>query len=246
MNASKLDAPIVLAHGMLGLMQGLFGGGRIENYFHGIPDWLRAAGNEVIVTEVPGIGSIARRAEALREGILTATDMPVHMIGHSQGGLDARHMMTHLGMAERVISLTTIGTPHRGSPIADWGVAAADATGLLQLMAASPLDTEAFHDLGATRMEKFNRHTPDVAGVCYRSIVGECPREQMLPTLRLCHDHVAKTEGPNDGLVSAISAQWGEDCTVWPADHARQIGWFNGEDFDWEQHWAALLKNLAN
>ncbi|MBL68559.1 MAG: hypothetical protein CMO74_15190 [Verrucomicrobiales bacterium] len=246
MNAPKLDAPIVLAHGMLGLMQGLFGGGRIENYFHGIPDWLRATGNEVIVTEVPGIGSITRKAEALRKGILTATKVPTHVIGHSQGGLDARHMVTHLGTADRVISLTTIASPHRGSPIADWGVATADATGVLQMMDASPLDTEAFHDLGSARMAEFNRQTPNVKEVRYRSIVGECPREQMLPTLRLCHDHIVKIEGPNDGLVSTVSAHWGEDCTVWQADHSRQIGWFSDGDFDWKQHWATLLNNLAD
>jgi len=36
----------------------------------------------------------------------------VHLFAHSMGGLDARHMITHLGMANRVRTLTTIGTPH--------------------------------------------------------------------------------------------------------------------------------------
>ena len=39
----------------------------------------------------------------------------VNIIAHSLGGLDARQMLTHLGMGSRVASLTTVGTPHRGT-----------------------------------------------------------------------------------------------------------------------------------
>ena len=38
------------------------------------------------------------------------------------GGLDARYLISRLGMADRVLSLTTLGTPHRGTSFADWGV----------------------------------------------------------------------------------------------------------------------------
>ena len=46
----------------------------------------------------------------------------VHVIAHSMGGLDARYMISRLGMEDRVLSLTTVGTPHRGSKYADWGI----------------------------------------------------------------------------------------------------------------------------
>jgi len=53
-----------------------------------------------------------------------------HLIAHSMGGLDCRYLISHLqpsdenrkgskGNGCRVASLTTIGTPHRGSPFAD-------------------------------------------------------------------------------------------------------------------------------
>ena len=42
----------------------------------------------------------------------------MHLIAHSMGGLDARHMIVREGMAERVASLTTVGTPHNGTPVA--------------------------------------------------------------------------------------------------------------------------------
>ena len=44
----------------------------------------------------------------------------VVIIAHSMGGLDARYMISRLGMDDRVTALVTITTPHRGSPYADW------------------------------------------------------------------------------------------------------------------------------
>ncbi|RKP08667.1 Alpha/Beta hydrolase protein, partial [Thamnocephalis sphaerospora] len=45
----------------------------------------------------------------------------VNLIAHSMGGLDGRHLITHLRPETyRVRSLTTISTPHRGSPFMDW------------------------------------------------------------------------------------------------------------------------------
>ena len=46
---------------------------------------------------------------------------PFHLIAHSMGGLDSRFLITHLQPDgdNRILSLTTIGSPHHGSPIAD-------------------------------------------------------------------------------------------------------------------------------
>ena len=244
MNAPKLDTPIVLAHGMLGMLQVFFNEVRIERYFHGIPEWLRAAGNEVVVTLVPGTGSIERRAEALRRNILATTNGPIHVIGHSQGGLDSRYMITHLDMAKRVRSLTTIGTPHRGSPIADWGVSTADKAGVFQLIENTRMDTQAFLDLRTKNMATFNENTPNMDGVRYYSIKGIGDPNKMIATLRWCHNYIAKQEGANDGLISAVSAEWGENVTEWPADHANQIGLFCSDHFDWQTHWSKMLKHL--
>ena len=54
-----------------------------------------------------------------------------HIIAHSMGGLDARHAIAHVpGLAGRVATLVTIGTPHRGSPVAD-AIAGDVGTGLI-------------------------------------------------------------------------------------------------------------------
>ena len=50
-------------------------------------------------------------------------------------------------------------------------------------------------------------------------------REKMIYGLRFTHDLVAPTEGPNDGLVSARSAAWGEVLPRWDCDHVNLVGW---------------------
>jgi triacylglycerol esterase/lipase EstA (alpha/beta hydrolase family) len=46
----------------------------------------------------------------------------VHLIAHSMGGLDCRYLITHLKQQRsfKVLTLTTLSTPHRGSPFMDW------------------------------------------------------------------------------------------------------------------------------
>ncbi len=41
-----------------------------------------------------------------------------HIVGHSMGGLLARHYVQHCGGDRRVKTLITLGTPHRGTPTA--------------------------------------------------------------------------------------------------------------------------------
>lgn len=47
----------------------------------------------------------------------------IHIVGHSKGGIVGRRYVQHFGGARRVQSLTTLGTPHYGTPIAIAGLA---------------------------------------------------------------------------------------------------------------------------
>ncbi|MBV8269797.1 MAG: hypothetical protein JO252_26030, partial [Planctomycetaceae bacterium] len=111
----RLQAPIVLAHGLFGV--GPVGVGRLRfaSYFRGIPEFLRAGGNRVVVTRVPPIAGVKTRARRLGEQVEAAfPGEPVHIIGHSMGGLDARQLLADPAWSGRILSLTTIGTPHLG------------------------------------------------------------------------------------------------------------------------------------
>jgi len=98
-------------------------------------------GAEVIVTSVPGFvvfpssipkplnlcviirtGSITSRADRLHEQLKSRVrGRGVNFLAHSMGGLDCRHLISHISPKEYVpLSLTTLSTPHRGSPFMDW------------------------------------------------------------------------------------------------------------------------------
>ena len=240
-----MKTPIVLAHGMLGLAQAFIQDLQLADYFKGIPEWLKENGCTVITPQVEGIGSIKTRAASLKRQIIEATDEPVHIIAHSQGGLDSRHMISHLEMADHVRSLTTIATPHRGSPVADWAISRTQQIGIFKMLQWSSMDTQAFLDLRTTECAAFNEKNPDAEGIKYLSVAGEPKRKHTLRALRMCHDIVFEAEGSNDGLVSSQSARWGEETIIWPADHAQQIGWFNEPSFDWRDGWGKVLDRIG-
>jgi triacylglycerol lipase len=110
--------PIVLAHGLSGFRQ-LFG---VVDYFFGIPGDLRSGGAQVFVTQVSAFASAEQRGEQLLqqvEFIAASTGAgKVNLIGHSQGGLDARYVMAV--RPDLIASLTTVATPHLGADLADF------------------------------------------------------------------------------------------------------------------------------
>ena len=114
----KTKYPILLVHG-LGMKDTFFmkSFGRIDRI-------LRIQGYTVFKSNVDGFGSVESNAEQLKEeiqGILRENGVEkVNIIAHSKGGLDAKYMIQHCGMAAQVASLTTLCTPHRGSPIASF------------------------------------------------------------------------------------------------------------------------------
>ncbi len=117
--------PIILVHGFSGFMD--IGG---VDYFYEVADDLRAAGADVTAPSLPPYDSSDQRAFALADvvdEVLARTRAEkVHLIAHSQGGIDSRVLITDLGYADRVASVITISTPHRGSVVADVAGAAPD------------------------------------------------------------------------------------------------------------------------
>jgi triacylglycerol lipase len=222
------SAPIVLAHGLCGFDR-LFNCRRPTGpeYFPGVRRHLEAAGARVLVARVSPTAGIATRAAELRDVIRRAVGAgPVHVVGHSLGGLDARHMIARLGMAAQVISLTTVGTPHRGSPFADWALARF-ARVFLPLVRRAGLPDAAFHDLTTPACAEFNRATPDAPGVRYFSVAGVVEQPWLGAEWAVPSRIVGRAEGPNDGVVSVASAGWGEWTAVWPGDHLNLVNWPN-------------------
>src|SRR5207248_235002 len=123
MAAPRLRAPIVLVHGLLGFDAVRLAGVQLLHYFPGVEGSLRKAGNRVLTARLSPTAGVAHRAAELRDFLNhEVPGEPVHIFAFSMGGLDARYMTSRLGMEDRVLTLTTLGTPHRGTVFADLGV----------------------------------------------------------------------------------------------------------------------------
>jgi triacylglycerol lipase len=117
--------PIVLMHGMGGFNQ-LANLPLTVSYFNGVQADLKAHGeSEVFLTIAPPFNTSEVRAQSIApqlDAILKMTGAAkLNLIGHSQGGMDARILVSPAGMGygNRVASVTTIATPHRGTKVAD-------------------------------------------------------------------------------------------------------------------------------
>jgi hypothetical protein len=150
---------------------GMFGFGRLGSYDYfahverAIGTRLREHGHEAqtFVVDVLPTASIRRRAGALAELVARTCDEdagsgPIHLVGHSTGGLDSRLVAspsavlpvakTSLGWLSRLASVTTINAPHYGTPTASFF---ATLSGQRMLYAMSALTIAAL-TLGAPPM----------------------------------------------------------------------------------------------
>jgi triacylglycerol lipase len=236
--------PVVLAHGLMGF-DVIKLGKREAEYFRGVPAKLRRMGARVDLPRVPAVASIQRRAEALAEHIRGMDAKRVNVIAHSLGGLDARYAISKLGLANKVASLVTVGTPHRGTPIADVGAAVVgDRLGLRRALEVLRIDVNAFYDITTARMAAFNSDVVDAGGVAYASFPStvRAKLRRLNPLLLAPYLYLSEQHGPNDGLVPITSQKWGEVWGEIDADHWAQIGW-SGR-FDAPAFYAQVLREL--
>ncbi|WP_144778941.1 lipase family alpha/beta hydrolase [Marinobacter maritimus] len=113
-NYADTRYPVVLVHGMFGF-DSIIG----VDYWYGIAEDLRKNGADVYTTQVPALDSTIARGEALLPQIeaIAAVHGKVNLIGHSHGGPTARYVSTI--RPDLVASVTSVGSPHTGSPVAD-------------------------------------------------------------------------------------------------------------------------------
>jgi triacylglycerol lipase len=219
------------------------------HYFKGIKPHLETHGFTVFHPNQDFAGSVQLRSGQLKqrvdEALAETGAAKVHIIAHSMGGLDARHMIVDLGMADKVASLTTIGTPHRGTVLADHALSHGGK--LLMDILQRVVNVDGFVDLTITACEEFNRRAEDAEArneVIYQTYASaEDVRRvfaPLVPSWLFINEHA----GENDGLVPFTSQQWAEELVAsdglrkqivrkkypLPADHLNQVGWWDPQE----------------
>jgi triacylglycerol lipase len=249
----------------------------VVDYFRGLEDHIKKAGKHKAC--FPDVGALDRcedRAKMLAQGIhKTFPDGEIHIIAHSMGGLDSRMLIerNHLGLSGRIKSLTTVATPHFGSPAADLvlgerpkeeSIKFGDAiAGVIRFLG---LADGALRDLTT----KGAAATPDPRqshpGIRYRSYaaVGRpagllgflgLPRKKTAAAFLPTHGYLESVPdgGENDGVVPFRSAQYGEfqQDDLWQCDHADAMGYnldtpIFGFRFKHLDAYDAIIRQLEN
>jgi triacylglycerol lipase len=219
------------------------------HYFNGVASHLQQHGFEVYKTSVRFAAGAGVRARDLRQEILRVLEQSqqekVHIIGHSMGGLDARHMIVDEEMADKVASLTTIGTPHLGTSFAEWGLSHGGHEAVAALRQI--VDLEGFLTLTRTARATFNervRNREATNGVVYRTYASHQEQHRVFAPIQFSWGIIFDEEGENDGLVPAQSQAWmgelvSDEGVVKPvhqhpfpvpADHLNQVAWWDLEE----------------
>jgi triacylglycerol lipase len=236
---------IILVHGILGFRE-KFG---IE-YFRGVVEHLTEKGHKVIAPILDPTRGIEYRGGQLRDQINAALasgtidqSQKTHIVAHSMGGLDSRWMLSPVNpkrIQAPIRSLTTISTPHQGSPIADLIDAPEELSPFGQLpfgphpnllqpaLDALGISLDGLRNLTTGYCKQFSAAYTNSPAVAYFSVAGT-GRIGFLETCApfvLFHKYISALTGEaNDGLVTVASAKWGQfDPNTWPADHADEVG----------------------
>jgi len=266
-----MTQPIILAHGIARFD---FLGNKLlhldnsndphvdcAHYFKCIRTMLQHNGFDVTHSNVSFAASVeVRSADLLKQvqNVLQKTGASrVNIIAHSMGGLDARHMMFNDRQAgrihEKIASLNTISTPHRGSPFAEWAVK--NLPHLTSTLAKLGIDAEGLKDCTTTACEKFNAD-PKVkefeagCGVPINTFAGRSGFAATLGLLKPAFAIIDVKEGENDGLVSVESAKWNGNphVAVWDdTDHLNELGWWDLDQIaDFESEGSLLRRIHSN
>lgn len=235
--------PVVLSHGILGFddTQGLANG--LIKYWGGMDDYLRRQGVAVLTPGKTAMQGLDFRAKEQKNQVLywMAANgyTKVHIIGHSQGGLDSRYMITNLAMASKVSTLTTLNSVHRGTPVADIALAVipswlkpsvsivVNAFAKLIYRSGNQDVLNMAKSLTTGYLKSFNTSTPNASGVKYYSYGSKMawadpvqhPLMAPIYPITWAGGVFNGQGGANDGVVPFTSQSWGtwkgEPSTYW-------------------------------
>ncbi len=213
--------PILLVHGVF------FRDTKFFNYWGRIPKELELNGAKIFYGNHQSASSVADSAAELKLRIIEILSETkaekINIIAHSKGGLDCRYAISNLNIGDKVASLTTINTPHKGCLFADYllskmpsdiknKVANTYNSTLKRFGEPNPDFLAAVNDLTDSYCGQFNTESTipksvfcqSIGSVLTKATNGKFP-------LNFSYHLVRHFSGENDGLVDETSFKWGEN-----------------------------------
>lgn len=252
--------PFVFAHGFFGFET--FAGLDFETYYYKVKETLAAHGEIIETPAVDPFNDSEVRGKKLLgkvEDFLQETGASkVNIIGHSQGGLDARVVAGT--RPDLVASVVTIATPHHGTPIGD----------IVTKMLANPNAQQIVDDLGKllggllwdaagnqTSLTKsfaqfsqpgiaaFNAKYPDAPGVFYASIAG---RSALHPMGSACEaDVVVPFISPWESTLDPLEALfYATEIPLAGTSNEINDGLVRAKDARWGEFWGCIPADHVN
>ncbi len=187
----------------------------------------------------------------------------VNVVAHSMGGLDMRHALSHLGIANKVASLTTVATPHHGTFLADLilktpEIITEKLSDIVDWFGDSVYPREKSEVLSSVEQlcrgyiqNEFNINTPNLEGFpyfSYSAAVGKGTAYSLNPVFLFQNVQIYGQEGVNDSFVSVESAKWGEHLGTIPLSHMNQINVQVSKENKprYYEFWTGVIKGLKN
>ena len=232
--------PLLLVHGMG------FRDRKHYCYWGRTAKLLKRHGARVFFGGQDSSGSVESNARCVNGALFDALERSgaekVNIIAHSKGGLEARYLITRLGCADKVASLTTLATPHHGSVTVDrlmglvpQGFIKAGCKPIdlwFRLLGDRHPDTyAAICAFRTADAERFNKETPDMTGIFYQSygFVMKSAFSDML--MWFSNLAVGYFEGANDGLLPPRAVKWTNYRGTYTGIEKRGISHFDETDF---------------
>jgi pimeloyl-ACP methyl ester carboxylesterase len=200
---------------------------------------LEEIGCEVHSLKEMGFGSFTDQVDRAMKQIdrvlaSTSGDAPVHLFGHSMGGLVARGVAQRMSSRYpgRVRTVLTIGSPHGGARAADGAFTFHERSpALYRLLKLFGYDTlerlEHLKPLRLEAIEEFNSRHPELDDTDNVSIVGSVTWHQIGIHYKMIYKQLHRTPGEeSDGLVLSESQRWARHGGQFALDHLGQLGCF--------------------
>ena len=202
------------------------------DYFYAVGSWLTRLGYDTRTVQFPCFKTIAERAKVLEAFLFEHYEgQEVHLIAHSAGGLDTKYMLSQLSPRVKVLSLSTLMTPHRGAKLIDFWTDYAPKFVLDRIQKYCENrggSLEYWLEYSPRRVlpleETFNAIPSHVKRF---SVTSEIPPKNPFHSFLLFwipYFLIKKAEGPTDGFVSVQSAHFGELISHETADHFQLVG----------------------